>query len=212
MPTFPEPIKGELPTKGTRLYRGSSGGEVGGAGIHWTLDKDVASVYAQRGDGYVMETEVDDPEGQVIPRQSLTFRSKFDEETMSNPALLAREQEYHLRPGASMRLLNREQLGEHFPEQIRIAPTGEGVAYKNLASFATTPLAGAKVTQNYADRFGETQGALFDEVTDKSGKPVKYIPAFDLDAESNLKEWEETYQPGYSSRSMEVFTPPKGSS
>jgi hypothetical protein len=156
-----------------------------------------------------METEVDDPEGQVIPRQALEFRSGFDEDFMSNQDLLNYEQEYHLRPGANVRLLNRDQLGKHFPEQVKIQPTGNRVAYTNLSSFATTSLEGAKIQQKYADRFGETQGALFDEVIDKEGKTVKYITSGDIDFEKNMSEFLENYQDGNSTRFMDVYTPPK---
>jgi hypothetical protein len=210
-PKFPAPVKGELPVKGTRLYRGSQGGEVKDAGIHWTLDKKVADAYSRRGggEGYVMETEVDDPAGQVIPRQALEFRSGFDKDFMSNQDRLNYEQEYHLRPGANVRLLNRDQLGKHFPEQVKIQPTGKRVAYTNLSSFATTPLEGAKIQQKYADRFGETQGALFAEVIDKEDKTVRYIPEYRLDFEGHMSEFLDNYQDGDTTRSMEVRTPPK---
>jgi hypothetical protein len=210
-PQFPAPVKGELPVKGTRLYRGTGGDESKGAGIHWTLKRSQAEHFANLNHNQypVMEIEVDDPEGQVIPRLSLEPRNYDDVGIMSNKNILYNEQEYHLRPGANVKVLNRDQLGGHFPERLKIEPKASGVAYRNLSSFAATPLAGAKVSQNLADRFGETQGALFDEVVDKEGKTVKYITSSDIDFEKNMSEFLDNYQDGNSTRFMDVYTPPK---
>lgn len=219
MSDFPDPVKGELPAKGTRLYRGSKGGEVDKAGIHWSLDKRIAESFAiPKYGGHVMEVEVDDPEKQVIPRVSLTPRNPLDAQIMANKNLLASEQEYHLRPGAKLRVLNRDQLGEHFPEHVEIEHTGRGVAYTNLSQYAATAKAAGNIEDNDMRRFGYKQTAMFSPIVPGfMGLPyedtadtstTKYVMSPDVD----FNKWsviDDDLGQGMTAMDMGVYTPPK---
>lgn len=219
---FPDPVRGELPAKGTRLYRGSKGGEDGKAGIHWSLRRQIAEIFSRPEDGgHVVEVEVDDPEGQVIPRMSLEFRNYRDQEFMQHKHILNDEQEYHLRPGAKLRVLNRDQLGEHFPEHVEIEHTGRGVPYTNLSQYATSAKVAGDIEDRNMRRFGYKQAAMFTPVMrapwdedhpEWEGKDLGYITSPDISIRQFTEELGELPFGQTSGEDMGLITSPKESS
>lgn len=140
---FGMPKRGELPKAGTPVFHGVEPVETSmlGAetGIHWTTSPRVASNFAQMGGSVVISGVVDHPERQVIPRLSLQFKDPRDAEAMSDPTMLENEQEYHMRPGARIRVTNRDELnrlGIVVPEHISIRhPENHPLKYTNLEDF-----------------------------------------------------------------------------
>ena len=142
---FGMPKKGELPKPGTPIFHGVEpveremlGNETG---IHWTTSPRVASKFAQIGSGVVIAGVVDNPERQVIPRLSLQFRNPKDAYAMKDPFMLESEQEYHVRPGARIRVTNRDELrglGVDIPEHINIRHPENHMQYTNLDEFRVT--------------------------------------------------------------------------
>lgn len=139
---FGMPKRGELPKIGTPVFHGVEPIERGmlGAetGIHWTTSPRVASNFAQIGGSVVISGVVDHPERQVIPRLSLQFKDQRDAEAMRTPSILESEQEYHMRPGARIRVTNRDELhrlGLVVPEHIAIRHPEGHMEYTNLEDF-----------------------------------------------------------------------------
>jgi hypothetical protein len=143
---FGVPKRGELPKAGTPVFHGvepiernmlgvKTGAETG---IHWTTAPRVASKFAQQGGSVVIAGLVEHPERQVIPRLSLQFKNVRDAEAMDDPTMLENEQEYHMRPGARIRVTNRDELqrlGLEVPEHISIRHPEGHMEYTNLEDF-----------------------------------------------------------------------------
>ena len=135
-----KPRRGQLPRRGTVLYHGVETPEIGmlpnTTGIHWTTRPTVAAKFAEMSTTPVIAAIVDSPR-QVIPRMRLIHSDR------SNDALVDTvrdsEQEFHVRPGARLRVVNRDELrglGLDVPSHINIEhPEEHAVQYTNLESF-----------------------------------------------------------------------------
>ena len=156
---------GQLPAVGTKLYRGvkrptdgtnftsvgrdgaeiilGNMGEVGSVqnegvvGISWSEAPWQAGDFARQGVGeaFVIETEVDDPQNQIIPRRAIRHTIGNDERNADR--LASQEREYNPRPGASLRVTNRDellQLGINVPERLTVEHRGK-MKYSNLEDF-----------------------------------------------------------------------------
>lgn len=155
-PELPEFEIGQLPKAGTKLYRGvrspsmtthsdeevkSLGlGEVrdvqeeGVVGISWSESPSWGASFTEHG-GFILETEVDDPEGQIMPRRAIRHSNANDARVADEQA--RDEREYNPRPGARLRVTNREELlglGFNVPESLKVEHRGT-LRYSNLEDF-----------------------------------------------------------------------------
>lgn len=137
---FGPPKQGELPKPGTAIYHGVELPEWDmlphNTGIHWTTRPRVAARFASVERRPIIAAEVEDPENQIIPRLSLRHKDPRDDELVK--IVRDEEQEYHVRPGARLRVTNRDELhglGVTVPEYIGIDHPKNHINYINLEQF-----------------------------------------------------------------------------
>lgn len=138
---FGPPKRGELPKPGTAIYHGVEPSEVdmlpSNTGIHWSTRPRVAAEFATQKMTPVIAAVVEEPENQIIPRLHLQHANPQDKAGVD--IVLDSEQEYHVRPGARLRVTNRDELkslGIDVPEHIGVDhPQGHEIKYVNLDQF-----------------------------------------------------------------------------
>lgn len=138
---FGPPQKGELPKPGSVIYHGVEPSERDllphKTGIHWTTRPKVAADFASMSLSPIISAIVEDPENQIIPRLSLQHTDPKNDEGAE--IVRDTEQEYHVRPGARLRVTNRDELlgiGVEAPEFIGIEhPESHDIQYLNLNQF-----------------------------------------------------------------------------
>lgn len=134
------PRRGQLPRRGTILYHGVEKPEMGmlpdTTGIHWTTRPSVAANFAEISTTPVIAAVVDDPR-QVIPRMRLVHSDRNNDALVDT--VRDKEQEFHVRPGARLRVMNRGELrglGLNVPSHINIEhPEEHEIQYTNLENF-----------------------------------------------------------------------------